>query len=85
MSIYTRLSIMEREKIYQMKLNGESVSNMAKILGRDKSTIYREIKRNSIDYGYNLLDAHKLAKERMTIRVNKIDKHPSIKQYISIS
>jgi IS30 family transposase len=40
MSIYTRLSIMEREKIYQMKLNGESVSNMAKVIGRDKSTIY---------------------------------------------
>jgi IS30 family transposase len=82
MNKYNRISILEREKIYKMKLNGESIANIAKELGRHKSTICREINRNSVDYGYNPLDAQMLAKERITTRTSKIERDSYIKQYI---
>ena len=44
--IYTQLGQKEREKIYQLKKKGTTNNDIAKKLGRDKSTIGRELRRN---------------------------------------
>jgi len=44
--IYNQLGQNERDKIYQLKEKGMTNSDIAKFLGRDKSTIGRELKRN---------------------------------------
>ncbi len=43
---YTQLGQKEREKIYQLKKSGTANSDIAKKLGRDTSTIGRELRRN---------------------------------------
>lgn len=43
---YKQLSQKERDRIFLLKQGGKSNSDIAKILGRDKSTIGRELKRN---------------------------------------
>jgi len=43
---YKQLAQKEREKIYQLKNKGMTASAIAERLGRDKSTIGREIRRN---------------------------------------
>ena len=47
---YKHLSIVEREKILFHLAQGLSICQIAKILGRHKSTVSRELKRNSADY-----------------------------------
>jgi transposase, IS30 family len=44
--IYIQLGQKEREQIYQLKKKGVTNSTIAKKLGRDKSTIGRELQRN---------------------------------------
>ena len=44
---YHHLTIAEREVISQMHFSGDSLGKIAKSLGRDRSTISREITRNS--------------------------------------
>ena len=48
---YHHLSDVEREEIAQMYYAGESFSEIARKLGRHKSTISREIKRNRMRFG----------------------------------
>lgn len=48
--IYKHLSIQEREKIAIYRAQGLSLCQVAKLLGRDKATISRELKRNSDQY-----------------------------------
>lgn len=43
----SQLTMEEREVISQMRYAGESNSEIARTLGRDRSTIGRELKRNS--------------------------------------
>ncbi|MBI5306350.1 IS30 family transposase [Candidatus Wolfebacteria bacterium] len=43
---YKQLSQEERDRIFLLKQQGKSNTDIAKILGRDKSTIGRELKRN---------------------------------------
>ena len=47
---YKHLSIEEREKLLFHLAQGQSICQIAKLLGRNKSTISRELKRNSKDY-----------------------------------
>ena len=47
---YKHLSITERELIYFHLAQGKSRCQIAKLLGTDKSTICRELNRNSGDY-----------------------------------
>lgn len=44
---YVHLSLAERDQITQLLWDGKEVSGIAEALGRDKSTISRELKRNS--------------------------------------
>ena len=43
---YTQLGQKEREKLYQLKNKGLTNSDIAHKLGRDKSAIGRELRRN---------------------------------------
>ena len=44
---YTHLSQSERYQIYALMKAGQPLSDIAKILHRHRSTIYREVSRNS--------------------------------------
>ena len=51
MSEYDHLKSEERDRIAELKASGLGVNAIARDLGRDKSTISRELKRNSQDSG----------------------------------
>jgi len=44
---YKHLSSEERDKIAVLRAQGNSLNNIAKMINRNKSTISRELKRNS--------------------------------------
>jgi IS30 family transposase len=54
---YSHLTAAEREKILIYKLEGLTVSQIARRLSRNKSTISRELKRNSSCSSYSAVDA----------------------------
>lgn len=51
MSHYHHLSIGEREKLHECRIQKKSIGETARILGRSKSTIWRELKRNGYRAG----------------------------------
>lgn len=80
---FTQLSYHERTKIYSGLCDGKSGSEIAKMLGRDPSTISREIRRNSDHIGYLYPgDAHKMAQERRNINIAKISKNEALRHYV---
>ena len=64
MTQYTQLSQDERYEIYAALKSKSSISMLALELGRSRSTIYREIKRNTGLRGYRAKQAQKLTVER---------------------
>ena len=64
MTQYTQLSQDERYEIYAALKSKSSISTLALELGRSRSTIYREIKRNTGLRGYRAKQAHQLAAQR---------------------
>lgn len=61
---YTQLTQEERYQIYVLRKEEFSQTRIAELLGRDKSTISRELRRNRGLKGYRPQQAHKLALER---------------------
>lgn len=51
MGHYKHLSPEEREDIMVLRSHGKSISETARRIGRDKSTVSREIGRNSFPVG----------------------------------
>lgn len=72
---YTQLTEGERNQIYALKQAGHKRSEIAVQVGRDKSTIGRELKRNSGLRGYRPKQAQRLADQRredkVTCRISK--------------
>ena len=64
MRSYTQLTQEERYQIYILKKEKYSQTRIAELLGRDKSTISRELRRNQGQKGYRPKQAHKRALER---------------------
>lgn len=64
----SQLTMEEREVISQMRYAGESNSEIARTLGRDRSTIGRELKRNSSGDRYFAVVADGLARTRRSCR-----------------
>ena len=80
---YKQVSIEERENIYQLMKSGLSLTDIGKLLNRNKSTISREISRNkSPKLGYVPDRANNLAKGRKHRNLSKIEKYPFLKKYI---
>ena len=61
---YTHLTAEERYHISALRKTGLSLSEIARIIGRDKSTISREINRNTGRRGYRPKQAHDFAQQR---------------------
>lgn len=60
----SHLTLQEREFLYRLKKQGRTKAEIAELMGRDRSTIYRELQRNSGQRGYRPKQAQRLADER---------------------
>jgi IS30 family transposase len=74
---YRHLSLAERDRITELKLDGMSLRAIAKELGRSPSTLSRELKRNSTD-SYKVYLSHR-AHERAVTRKKESGKRPRLK------
>ena len=63
---YTHLTQEERYQIHAYKQAGKSVPEIAKKLGRNKSSLYRELERNTGQRGYRPKQADALAVKRLS-------------------
>ena len=85
---YTQITLADRRRLHQLVAAKVPVNEMARQLGRHRSTIYREIKRNTFrdrelpDYdGYYSTVAHDISKERRR-RLRKLRRHPNLRSEI---
>ena len=83
---YVQLSEAERERIYQLKKREKKNSQIAVILGRDKSTIGRELRRNQhLKLKQYLPDTAERKARKRKARGRKTQyaaKHPALKKKI---
>lgn len=80
---YTQLRLEERRELYRMQKQGMSEKEMALTLDRDRSTISRELARNSDpELGYLPDSAHAKAQNRKHILKPKVDRLPELKVII---
>lgn len=80
-----RLTNDEREDISRSLAQGKAVPEIAKTLGRDRTTIWREIKRNSGKTGYSAFSASKRAEARTGSRrkgKRKLTKNRELAVYV---
>lgn len=83
MGIFTQLTYHERDKIYRGLCAGKSKSAIARELCRAKSTVAREVRRNSDSIGYLYPGkAHEKAQQRKHRNKLKISRNPKLKEYI---
>ena len=61
---YERVTEGERNQIYALRQAGKGINEIARQLGRHKSTVSREVKRNAGQRGYRPRQAHRKAVER---------------------
>ena len=61
---YTRVTEIERSQIYVLRQAGKGNNEIARIIGRDKGTVSREVRRNKGLKGYRHQQAHRKAGER---------------------
>ncbi len=85
---YTQITLADRRRLQQLMTAKVSINEMARLLGRHRSTIYREINRNTFhdrelpDYdGYYSTLANDLARERRC-RLRKLRRHPDLREEI---
>jgi IS30 family transposase len=83
MRSFIQLSYRDREKIYRGLCDNKSYAEIAFSLDRPASTISREIRRNSDQYGYLYAgDAQKNTDLRRNINRQKIEKYDALRNYI---
>ena len=77
------LTFEERQFLYRLKKNGKSTTEMVELMGRHRSTIYRELNRNAGGRGYRPKQAQRLADERRLAsrRPHKME-DPDVHQYV---
>ncbi len=69
---YNQLTQEQRYQIYALEKMEHSKAQIAKVLGVNRSTIYREVKRNRGARGYRAKQAHQLAVARSKKTVSRI-------------
>lgn len=79
----SHLTFQERQFLYRLNKKGVPKAEIARLMGRDRSTIYRELGRNSGQRGYRPQQAQRLADERRVAccRPYKMD-DPQTHQYV---
>lgn len=83
MEKFSQLSYYEREKIYTGLQEGKSQKAIALLIGRDKSTISRELARNSDRIGYLYPGkAHEMALGRRNKNKPKLEKIPELAEFV---
>lgn len=85
MKNYKHLTIFEREVLASGLLLRRELTDIAKAMGRDKSTLSREVSRCRLGYGgYRALTAQALHDQRQMVakKPKKIDNNPELKEYI---
>lgn len=84
MSHYQHLTIIERESLWENKLKGKTLSEIAQIIGRSVATVSRELKRNGNKHGYRPSEAQdKYRKRRRKCRRKLLLKEGPIKEKVS--
>ncbi len=85
---YTQITLADRRRLHHLVAAKVPVNEMARQLGRHRSTIYREIKRNTFhdrelpDYdGYYSTVAHDISRDRRR-RLIKLRRHPALRAEI---
>ena len=80
----THLTLEERERIAQMHRAGKTQTRIAERLGRNKSTISRELRRNRSRNGYWAVAAQRKAQRRRSERpwVAKMQR-PEVRRYVA--
>ena len=85
---YSHIDLDERRKIARWRMTGLSVESIAEKLGRHRSTIFREIKRNTfIDNdvpdlnGYYCVTAHDIAGDRRA-KLRKLARFSDVRQSV---
>ena len=87
MNNYTQLCLEERRTIYKLLEAGRSKTDIAARLGRHRSTVFREIQRNTFydedPYmsGYFHVNAQEFARRRQE-NLTKLNQNPALKVYI---
>ena len=77
------LTIREREFLHRLVKSGKSKAEIAKLMGRDRSTIYRELNRNAGERGYRPEQAQGLADERrQSCRQPRKMRHDQVSMYV---
>lgn len=72
MRTYHQLTQEQRYQIYALKKTKHTLSEMAVVIGVDKSSISRELRRNRGERGYRPQQAHELAVQRRPKTIPKI-------------
>lgn len=77
------LTLEEREFLYRLNKKGTSKVEIAELMGRDRSTVYRELNRNTGQRGYRPKQAQRLTDKRRLAshRPHKMD-DPDVHQYV---
>jgi IS30 family transposase len=85
---YSQLTLADRRRLHHLVERKVPVNEMARLLGRHRSTIYREIRRNTFrdhelpEYsGYFSTVADDIAKERRR-RLRKLRRHPHLRRMV---
>ena len=73
---YIQLTLQERERIFALRARGKTATDIAEILGRNKSTISRELRRNRAPT-YNRYSAHS-ANKRSVSRNGRRGRRPKL-------
>ncbi|PTM87171.1 IS30 family transposase [Mycoplana dimorpha] len=86
---YSQLSLPDRRRLHHLKERKVPVGEIARLLGRHRSTIYRELRRNTFqdaefpEYsGYYCTVADAIAKERRR-RLRKLRRHPDLRVFVT--
>jgi len=74
---YKQLKLEDRDRITEMMAEGRNITEIAEALGRHKSTISREVRRNSSP-AYRLYLSHR-AHDRAVKRKQEANRHPRLK------
>lgn len=79
---YRHLSHEDRIIIYEYLYQGYSIQEIASIIGYHKTTVYRELHRNSSEVGYEPGKADQIYRLRKLHRPTKFDRNPELKSFV---
>lgn len=82
MGEYSHLDLRERKEIYKLHQSGFGIGAIARKIGRNKSVISRELRRNCDEIGYLPDTAHVKYRNRRSHRKKKFESSSKLKAYV---